>query len=118
MVAGGRTSRALLLALVSTFALAGAVAGCRTTKEDVERWANTTQGPRKLVAVLTHEKYPIELRVEAALTLIRMKPRGGRRVGIQGTDDQPGLIDALASMPPPERGKIVNRARPELWQRR
>jgi hypothetical protein len=114
MVAGGRTSRALLLALVSSFALAGAVAGCRTTKEDVERWAHTTQGPRKLVAVLTHDKYPIELRVEAALTLIRMKPRGGRRVGIQGADEHPGLIDALASLAPPERSKIVNRLVPIL----
>jgi hypothetical protein len=113
MVVGGRTSRALLLALVSTIAPVG-VAGCRTTKDDVERWANTTQGPRKLVAVLTHDKYPIELRVEAALTLIRMKPRGGRRVGIQGADDHPGLIDALAALPPPERSKIVNRLVPSL----
>jgi hypothetical protein len=88
--------------------------GCRTTKDDIDRWANTQQGPRKLVAVLTHDKYPLELRVDAAVTLIKMKPRGGRRVGIQGSDDQPGLIDALAAMPPAERAQVVTKLVPIL----
>ena len=107
-----RRSHALLLGLVAALALG--MSGCRTTKEDVGRWANTAQGPRKLVAVLTHDKYLLELRLEAALTLVRMKPRGGRRVGIQGTDEQPGLIDTLSAMPPNERAKIVNRLVPQL----
>jgi hypothetical protein len=88
--------------------------GCRTSEDDVHRWADTAQGPRKLVAVLTHDKYPIDLRVEAALTLIRMKPRGGRRVGIQGTDDQKGLIEALSQMPPAGRTAVVSRLVPRL----
>lgn len=91
-----------------------ALGGCRTSTEDVHRWANTAQGPRKLVAVLTHDKYPLELRVEAALTLIRMKPRSGRRVGIQGSDDQIGLIQALAQMPPGPRNAIIGRLLPRL----
>jgi hypothetical protein len=80
----------------------------------VRHWADTVQGPGKLVAVLTHDKYPIDLRVEAALTLIEMKPRGGRRVGLQGTDDQPGLLGALAKLAPQKRSSIVNRLVPAL----
>jgi hypothetical protein len=55
-----------------------------------------------------HDRYPLELRLESALTLIRMKPRGGRRIGIQGSDEQLGLIDALAQMSPVSRTAIVN----------
>src|SRR5687767_9241008 len=91
---------------VLVMALALGLGGCRTDREDVERWANTVQGTRKLVAVLTHDKYPIDLRVDAALTLIRMKPRGGRRIGIQGTDDQPGLVSALSRLSPNSRAAI------------
>lgn len=102
----------------STFLLALtlglSVAGCRTNSEDIERWANTAQGPRKLVAVLTHDKYPMDLRLEAALTLVKMKPRGGRRVGIQGTDEQPGLVGALQRMDPANRSAIVAQLVPSL----
>jgi hypothetical protein len=90
------------------------VAGCRTTSDDVNRWASTVQGPKKLVAVLTHDKYPIDLRVEAALALIRMKPRNGRRVGIEGSDDQPGLMASLGQMSPAERSAVVSRLVPAL----
>lgn len=104
--------------LLSTFvllgALAGTTAGCRTDSNNIKAWASKSQGPRKLVAVLTHDKYAIDLRIEAALTLVSMKPRGGRRIGIQGTDEQPGLIDALATMQPAARGAIVTRLVPKL----
>lgn len=83
---------------------------CRTTEKDVERWANTEQGPRKLVAVLKHEKYGTELRVDAAMTLVSMKPRGGRRVGIER------LHSALVDMPPGERKRIVAQLVPGLIQ--
>lgn len=104
----------LLPSLVLLGALAGGVAGCRTDSENIKAWASKSQGPRKLVAVLTHEKYPTDLRIEAALTLVSMKPRGGRRIGIQGTDEQPGLIDALAQMQPAARSAIVSRLVPKL----
>src|SRR5689334_16708809 len=86
---GAPLGRALGAAVLVT---ALGLGGCRTSTDDIHRWANTVQGPRKLLAVLTHEKYPLELRVDAALALVSMKPRSGRRVGIQGSDDQPGLI--------------------------
>ena len=88
--------------------------GCRTSDDDVHRWANTAQGPRKLVAVLTHDKYPIDLRIEAAETLVSMKPRGGRRIGIQGTDEQEGLVDALAQMAPAPRTALISKLVPKL----
>ncbi len=41
------------------------------------------EGPKRLRAVVLHEKYPLDLRVEAAMSLIRMKPRRGQRIGIR-----------------------------------
>ena len=111
MQLGASTGRALAAA---TVVAALALGACRTSSEDVSRWAATSQGPRKLVAVLTHEKYPLDLRVEAALALIEMKPRAGRRVGIQGSDDQIGLIAALAQLPPATRSALVSQLVPRL----
>jgi HEAT repeat protein len=98
-------------------ALAANTTACRTDSDNIKAWASKSQGPRKLVAVLTHDnKYPMDLRVEAALTLVSMKPRGGRRIGIQGNDDQPGLIDALAQMQPAARSAVVARLVPKLQE--
>lgn len=79
----------------------GGAAGCRVDEDDVRRWETTQRGPDKLEAVLFHEKYDVALRVEAALSLIRMKPRGGRAVGI------PILVSTLADIPPDSRQAIV-----------
>ena len=84
--------------------------GCRTDSDDVHRWANTQQGPRKLMAVMTHEKYLPELRIEAAMTLVQMKPRAGRRVGIDE------LITGLADLPAARRAVIVSGMVPKLVQ--
>lgn len=102
------------VAAVTVAAVLSLGQGCRTSEEDVHRWANTAQGPRKLVAVLIHDKYPIELRIDAAETLVSMKPRGGRRIGIQGTDEQEGLIDALAQMAPGARTALIAQLVPKL----
>ena len=112
----GTTQRRRSAVGAFVLSMALGLAGCRTDGGDVERWANTAQGPRKLVAVLTHDKYPTDLRIEAAMMLVSMKPRGGRRIGIQGTDEQPGLIDALAQMQPASRTAIVTRLVPKLQQ--
>ena len=102
------------VAAITVAALLTLGQGCRTGEDDVHRWANTAQGPRKLVAVLTHDKYPMDLRIEAAETLVSMKPRGGRRIGIQGTDEQQGLVDALAQMPPAPRTALIAKLVPNL----
>ena len=111
-VAGATAGR--FVAAITVAAVLALGQGCRTSEDDVHRWANTAQGPRKLVAVLTHDKYPIDLRIDAAETLVSMKPRGGRRIGIQGTDEQEGLIDALAQMAPAARSVLVSRLVPKL----
>lgn len=75
--------------------------GCRTSEKNIERWANTQQGPTKLVAVFTHDKYDVGLRTYAAMTLVGMRPRGGQRVGLDA------LLDALAKLSPAERSRLV-----------
>lgn len=82
--------------------------GCRTTERDIERWATTKNGPSKLVAVLVHDKYEPELRVDAALTLVSMKPRGGRRVGIDL------FAQTLSKLPPEERKSLMTGIVPSL----
>jgi hypothetical protein len=81
---------------------------CAVSESDVHRWEGTERGPEKLVAVLTHDKYSIQLRTEAAMSLIRMKPRAGKRVGIDS------LVSALASLDEDSRRKIVIGMTPEL----
>lgn len=70
------------IGLVGALGLSLLVTGCRVTQDDVHRWEGTQQGPTKLAAVLLHDKYELPLRIEAALSLVRMKPRSGQRVGI------------------------------------
>jgi hypothetical protein len=101
---GNRNRRGLYVGLLALLV----ASGCRTTREDVERWANTQQGPSKLIAVLTHDKYPIDLRVESALTLVHMKARPGSKVGIDR------LVEALSSLPSAERRALVAGLLPKL----
>lgn len=89
---------------------AGSLTGCRVDEKDVERWGTTQQGPVKLVAVVSHDKYDIELRQRAALELATMKPRGGRRIGISG------LVDALGALPAAEREHILEGLVPKLLE--
>ncbi len=95
-------SRVLALAPLLLVAAGGlGSSGCRVNEEDVHRWESTAHGPDKLRAVLTYDKYDNSLRVEAALSLVRMKPRAGRRIGINI------MVDTLASVAPETRQAIV-----------
>src|SRR4029079_5557841 len=85
-----------------------AISGCAVAETDVRRWETTARGPEKLVAVVTHDKYSWPLRTEAALSLIRMKPRSGRRIGNEL------LVNALESLSDDSRKKIVAGMTPEL----
>jgi hypothetical protein len=96
------------LTLACATASGGMMLGCHVSDSDVKRWATTEHGPDKLVAVLTHDKYDWQLRDQAALELIQMKPRGGRRVGINR------LVEALAQLTPDDRKKIIDDIRPTI----
>lgn len=100
--------------------LAIAASGCRVSETDVKRWETTQRGPHKLVAVITHDKYPIELRAEAALSLIRMPARGGVRQGIKfliekyKDEDGEDRDGALVQLSEETRRQIVDRLIPLL----
>ena len=93
--------RALFVWLVAIGLLASAM-GCAVTEDDLRRWETTQEGPRRLRAVVLSKKYPYAMRVQAALALIRMKPRKGQRVGIKEL-----VENTLAKLDPDVRGKIV-----------
>ncbi len=91
----------LLLLCLATAGVGLTTSGCRVNENDIHRWESTAHGPDKLRAVLLHDKYDNALRVEAATSLIRMKPRQGRRVGI-GI-----MVETLASIAPETRQALV-----------
>ena len=55
-----------------------ATSACRVTEDDVHHWESRTHGPKRLQAVLFYPKYEIPLRVEAALSLVKMTSLGNR----------------------------------------
>lgn len=102
-------------------ALPFAAAGCRVNEGDVKRWEQTQRGPYKLVAVITHDKYPMELRTDAALSLIRMPPRGGAAAGdqlldreVQGRGEE--REGALNQLSPDTRQQLVDKMVPLLME--
>ncbi|MEZ4293604.1 MAG: hypothetical protein R3B70_01410 [Polyangiaceae bacterium] len=95
--------------------------GCRVDQNDIHRWETTSQGPRKLCAVLVHDKYDVGLRVEATLALIRMKPRSGRRPAFSNIDQEGEgeackrtFVEALASVSSDTRQQIVAGLVPQI----
>jgi hypothetical protein len=101
-------------------ALSVTTPACRVSETDVKRWESTQRGPFKLVAVITHDKYPVELRTEAAMSLIRMPARGGVRQGIKflvdkyKDEDGEDREGALVQVSEETRKQIVDRMTPLL----
>lgn len=115
----GNWRRSAVLAVgLTTFAVS--TVGCRVAESDVKRWETTQHGPFKLVAVVTHEKYGWDLRTDAAMSLIRMPPRGGVRQGIgflvDKYKDEEGQTreGALNQLGEEARRQVVDRMAPEL----
>jgi|HubBroStandDraft_1064217.scaffolds.fasta_scaffold02621_2 hypothetical protein len=93
--------------------------GCAVSDSDVHRWETTAAGPEKLYAIVTHDKYGFPLRAEAALSLIRMSPRNGKRVGLEflitGFDTPGGRVQgALSVLGEDARRHIVDAVAPTL----
>lgn len=76
-----------------------ALAGCKVAAEDIEYWKGTVKGPGKIQAVMLADKYPMELRTQAALALIAME-----RTDRDGTAD---LQAALGRLDEASRGSLI-----------
>jgi hypothetical protein len=95
------------------------LAACAVSETDVHRWETTENGPAKLYAIVTHDKFSWDLRDEAAMSLVRVHPRSGKRVGLEylitGFDTPQGRVQgALAAVGDEARRHIVNDITPKL----
>ncbi len=88
-----------------------AVLGCAVSEGDIHHWELTENGPEKLYAVMTHDKYPWALRYEAAMAMVRMKTRGGQHIGLETLLKALESKDALSQT---ARDKIVSDIGPKL----
>jgi hypothetical protein len=104
---------------MSLVAILTAGSGCAVSESDVHRWETTEGGPEKLYALVTHDKYSWSLREEAALSLVHMRPRNGRHVGLEylalGYDTPQGRVQgALSILTDDARKHIVDDIAPKL----
>lgn len=90
-----------------------AVSGCAVSDGDIHHWELTENGPEKLYAVMTHDKYPWPLRYEAAMAMVRMKPRGGQHIGLETLLKALESKDALSQT---ARDKIVSDIGPKIME--
>ena len=118
---GARSRRGLAAAawISAAAAMGGTTIGCSVSESDVHRWETTEAGPEKLYAIVTHDKYAWSLREEAALSLVRMRPRNGKRVGLEylilGYDTPQGKVQgALSVVTEDARRHIVDDLTPKL----
>jgi hypothetical protein len=91
--------------------VAPGVVGCAVSDGDIEHWELTENGPDKLASVLTHDKFSWDLRVDAAMALVRMKPRDGEHVGLETFLKAMESKDALTQA---ARDKIVDAIAPKI----
>jgi hypothetical protein len=108
---------AAFVALVA--GLGGMATGCAVSESDVRRWETTEGGPEKLYAIVTHDKYAWQLREDAALSLIHMRPRNGKRLGLEylvlGYDTPLGKVPgALSVLTEEARKRVVDEIAPKL----
>jgi hypothetical protein len=110
-----------MAATASALALAMAVSvgGCAVSESDVHRWETTEAGPEKLYSIVTHDKYSWALREEAAMSLVRMRSRNGKRLGLEylviGYDTPQGKVaGALSVLSEDARRRIVDGIAPKL----
>lgn len=119
MAEAGRNVFSIAALAVGVLAGATATTGCAVSETDVHRWETTEGGPEKLYSIVIHDKYSWPLREEAALSLIRMRPRNGKRIGLEfaaiGYDTSAGKTQgALSILGEDARRKIVNGIAPKL----
>ena len=86
-----------------------ASAGCKVTAEDIEYWKGTVKGPGKIVAVLLAERYPMELRTQAALALVEME-----RNDVNGVGELQRAIQTIQSANSEQASQIIDGMAPGL----
>jgi hypothetical protein len=94
---------------------------CGPTVDDVHRWEGTLHGPDKLAALVASDNATWALREEAALALIRLKPRLHRSVGLEllvaGRDSEQGTEPGvLFKVGDPALAHLVQDLAPALVQ--
>lgn len=77
-----------LVGLLVSLALIG---GCKVTPEDIEEWKGTVKGPQKLCAVISSDRYPLELRSQAALALVELD----RDIDIEQNGEERAAVEVL-----------------------
>ncbi|HJL27563.1 MAG TPA: hypothetical protein RMG95_14275 [Polyangiaceae bacterium LLY-WYZ-15_(1-7)] len=83
--------------------------GCKVTSEDIEYWKGTVKGPGKIVAVMLAERYPIELRTQAAQALVEME-----RNDVNGVGELQRALATLKAQDPEAAQQIVDGMVPAL----
>lgn len=86
-----------------------ASAGCKVTADDIEYWKGTVKGPGKIVAVLLAERYPMELRTQAALALVEME-----RTDVNGVGELQRAVQQIQSSNAEQAGQIIDGMAPGL----
>ncbi len=97
------TARGLVLVVLVSLVVSF---GCKVQREDVEWWKTTVKGPGKIVAVVLANKYPVELRVQAAQALVEMERPDADGLRLLNT--------AIQRLDPAERSQIVDQLVPGL----
>ena len=115
----GRRLRCRHVLAAMAIAMAAPGTGCAVSESDVHRWETTEAGPEKLYSIVTHDKYSWQLREEAAMSLVRMRSRNGKRVGLEylamGYDTSQGKVPgALSVIAEDSRRAIVDGILPQL----
>jgi hypothetical protein len=87
-------------------ALSLALGACKVGSDDIEYWKGTVKGPGKIIAVMLADKYPMELRTQAALALVDME-RTDR-------DSSAELQQALTRLDEQERAELIKGMVPGL----
>ena len=88
------------------------------TEDDLRKWEHLEHGPPKLQQVLYYPKYEDQLRLQAALALIRVPPHSYADAfepeGAPNTDGITGLVRVLARLPQAQHDTILAALVPEL----
>jgi hypothetical protein len=101
---GWTTKNVVLGVLLGTM-----LVGCQVDSDDVQQWKGTVKGPTRLVAVIGSDRYPDELRTEAAVAIVEME-----RSDVDALALLKGALDDLRREDPAASEKIVGGMIPRL----